>query len=83
MCRTCRPDGLLPCALKDIIDTVGDQYQLRTKNWLSQNRGCDDGGDSQPAYKVLDTKLKDNLDRLKTIRSRLPISYHFEYIVGK
>lgn len=68
MCRISEHSGVLPCALQDMIETVGDQCQLRTKNWFSRRQGCNNKGDSQPVFNVLDTMLKDSLDRLKMMR---------------
>lgn len=63
MCRT--------CALQDIwhIATVGNRYQLKTKNWLSpKNDSDDDKGHPNAAFNVLDAMLKGSLERLKTMR---------------
>ncbi|KAG5554944.1 hypothetical protein RHGRI_012485 [Rhododendron griersonianum] len=66
--RISEHNGVLPCALQDMIETVGDQCQLRTKNWFSRRKGYNNERESQPVFNVLDTLLKDSLERLKTMR---------------
>ncbi|KAI8561572.1 hypothetical protein RHMOL_Rhmol04G0350700 [Rhododendron molle] len=66
--RISEHNGVLPCALQDMIETVGDQCQLRTKNWLSRRKGYKNERESQPVFNVLDALLKDSLERLKTMR---------------
>lgn len=66
ICRMSEHNGVLPCALQDMIETVGDQCQLKTKNWFLQRKGYN--RESQPAFNVLDALLKDSLERLKAMR---------------
>ncbi|GMP68189.1 hypothetical protein CsSME_00027891 [Camellia sinensis var. sinensis] len=63
-----RCNGVLPCALQDIIETVGDQCQQQNEDWFSQRKDCNDKRDLQAVFNVLDTMLKDSLERLKTMR---------------
>ncbi|CAL5358778.1 unnamed protein product [Camellia sinensis] len=63
-----RHDGVLPCALQDIIETVGDQCQQQNKDCFSQRKDCNDKRDLRAVFNVLDTMLKDSLERLKTMR---------------
>uniref|UniRef100_A0A5B6ZMN9 Uncharacterized protein n=1 Tax=Davidia involucrata TaxID=16924 RepID=A0A5B6ZMN9_DAVIN len=64
-----RHDVPLPSALQDFIVTVGNQYQLETKDWFSQNKDYNDKRSSQAVFNALDAMLKGSLDRLKTMRS--------------
>ncbi|CAL5434862.1 unnamed protein product [Camellia sinensis] len=63
-----RHDGVLPCALQDIIETVGDQCQQQNKDCFSQRKDCNDKRDLRADFNVLDTMLKDSLERLKMMR---------------
>ncbi|CAL5406971.1 unnamed protein product [Camellia sinensis] len=62
-----RRNGVLPCALQDIIETVGDQRQQQNEDWFSQRKDCNDKRDLWAVFNVLDTMLKDSLERLKTM----------------
>ena len=48
---------------------MGEQYQLRTQNWCSKQKDFDDERDPYAVFNVLDTMLKDSLERLKMMRS--------------
>ncbi|KAI8006040.1 Pentatricopeptide repeat-containing protein [Camellia lanceoleosa] len=63
-----RRNGVLPCALQDIIETVVDQCQQQNEDWFSQRKDCNDKRDLRAVFNVLDTMLKDSLERLKTMR---------------
>lgn len=53
-----RRNGVLPCALQDIIETVGDQCQQQNEDRFSQRKDCNDKRDLRAVFNVLDTMLK-------------------------
>lgn len=63
-----RQDELLPCYVRDIIATVGNQYQQRTKKWFSEKKDSCDKVDPELAFNILDAMLKGSLERLKAMR---------------
>ncbi|KAF8380742.1 hypothetical protein HHK36_028232 [Tetracentron sinense] len=69
--RTLGHGELSPTTLEDLMGTVGNQYQIRTQNWLSQKRDYDDERDPQAVFNALDTMLKDSLERLRMIRESI------------
>lgn len=72
-----RPSGhgnLLPFALEDLIISVGNQYQVTTQDWFSQNKGHDEERDPRVVFNVLDAILKDSLERLKMMRESVSLT---------
>lgn len=47
----------------------GEKYQLRAEDWFSKNKNFNDEQDPHAVFNVLDAMLKDNLERLKMMRS--------------
>lgn len=47
---------------------VGDQCRSKTQDWFS-NKDSNNEGNPQAVFNALDLILKENLDRLKTMRS--------------
>lgn len=64
-----RQDELLPCYVRDIIATVGNQYRQRAKKWFSGKKDSCDKEDPELAFKILVAMLKGSLERLKAMRS--------------
>ncbi|KAK9207704.1 hypothetical protein WN944_000050 [Citrus x changshan-huyou] len=69
---TCSDDDNLPCTLNDIMSYVGNQCCSKTRHWLS-NKDSDNEGNPQAVFNALDLILKENLDRLKTMRDTGPV----------
>ncbi|KAL5850045.1 hypothetical protein ACOSQ4_008058 [Xanthoceras sorbifolium] len=67
--RSLSDDDMLPCTLKNIMENVADGYRTKTRDLFCSNKeDYDDKGDPQAVFNVLDAMLKENLDRLKTMR---------------
>lgn len=49
--------------------TMGEHYQLGDHDWVSKQKDSDDKRDPYAVFNVLDTILKDSLERLKMMRS--------------
>ncbi len=56
-------------SFEDLVATIGERYELRARDWFSKKKDVDDKGDPYAVFNVLDTMLKDSLERLKLMRS--------------
>ncbi|KAK3038191.1 hypothetical protein RJ639_030298 [Escallonia herrerae] len=61
---------LLPCSLQKIIANVGNRYQQRKKEWLSQKKGFDGKGEPEAAFNVIAT---DSPNEFKKILSKVDV----------
>ncbi|GLU01134.1 hypothetical protein SLE2022_184590 [Rubroshorea leprosula] len=67
-----RDEGPLT-AIGELVKNVGDHYQMRTHDWFSRKKDCDDKGDPEAVFNVLDSMLEDSLERLKNMRESIPL----------
>lgn len=70
-----------------MLGVVSDQCQLRTEDWFSNKKNYENEGDPRAVFNVLDSFLKENLDRLKMMRlasiyAKLWCLYVMDGIVG-
>ncbi|KAL5785821.1 hypothetical protein ACOSQ2_008213 [Xanthoceras sorbifolium] len=73
--RSLSDDDMLPCTLKNIMENVADGYRTKTRDLFCSNKeDYDDKGDPQAVFNVLDAMLKENLDRLKTMRENISLA---------
>lgn len=50
------------------METLTHPCGLRTQDWFPNNKQCNDEGDPQAVFNVLDAMLKGSLERLKSMR---------------
>ncbi|XP_065620892.1 pentatricopeptide repeat-containing protein At5g24830-like [Quercus suber] len=65
--KSCGNEDIMPSSFEDLMATIGERCELRARDWLSKKK--DDKGDPYAVFNVLDTMLKDSLERLKLMRS--------------
>lgn len=55
-------------AIEGLMEAVGDFCRVRAQDCFPKGNKYGDGGDPRTVFNVLDVMLKDNLERLKTMR---------------
>ena len=76
--RACRAGELSPDELERLMTVVANPRQFKVPDWfLNRKKDYKDGRFSQVVSNALDMKLRDDLERLKKIRSLLPSTLWF------
>ena len=64
--RSCRLD--CSSSFEELMEKWGEDSHLAAQDWFSRKKNSGNGQDPQAEFNMLDTMLKDNLERLKTMR---------------